>query len=144
MEDLEKLLNSLSWYLPEEEQEIAIEELVKYKHYYLNSLITKTGKHQWFNAIRLIRKLNYSDQLELIPQMLFLLKDLNWPGANEAVELMIQMNKNELKPHIIIALEEADSDNDTIWIAWIKDFIERINLTDLEAKHIEILNKAEW
>ncbi|RUT39338.1 DUF5071 domain-containing protein [Paenibacillus anaericanus] len=98
---------------------------MKHKEKLVDSLITKSSKDQWHNAVKIIGKLDYSDQVQMVPQMLFLLQDVNWPGAVEATKIMESITPEELKPHIIRALVEANEENDTIWIAWIKEFIEK-------------------
>ena len=143
-EDLQTLLRSLSWYYPEEQQEQAIQKLIIHKKKYVNSLITQSSKDQWHNAVRLIGHLDYSDQVQMIPEMLFLLKDMNWPGALDATRIMEGLNPEELKPHISRALIEANKENNIIWITWIKGFIEEIMIQELFEDYTDILNKAEW
>lgn len=50
-EEYKELMKSLSWYQPEEEQEQAIQELIKYKDKFINSLISDLTKDQWHNAV---------------------------------------------------------------------------------------------
>lgn len=143
-EDLQTLLGYLSWFQTKEKQEIAIQNLIKHKEKFIDSLLTKSAKDQWHNAVRVIGKLEYSDQVRMIAQMLFLLKDVNWPGAVEAIKIMESITPAELKPHIIRALVEANEENDTVWIAWIKVFIEKIKILEQFEDYNDILNKAEW
>lgn len=143
-ENLQILLGYLSWFQTEEKQEIAIQKLIKHKEKLFDSLITKSAKDQWHNAVKLIGKLEYSDQVRMVPQMLFLLQDVNWPGAVEATKIMESITLEELKPHIIRALVEANEENDTIWIAWIREFIEKIKILEQFEDYNDILNKAEW
>lgn len=142
--DFQTLLRSLSWHQPEEEQELAIVSLIRHKENFINSLITELSKDQWHNAVKLIGHLDYSDQVRMIPQMLFLLKDMNWPGALDATRIMENLNPTELRPYICKALIQANSENDTIWITWIKGFVEELKLEVLFEDYKNILNKAEW
>jgi hypothetical protein len=143
-EDLQSLFSSLSWYQPEEEQEHAIQKLIMNKDRFINSLITGSTKDQWLNATKLIGRIEYSDQVRMVPQMLFLLRDMNWPGALEATRIMGNLNSEDLKPYIGKALIEANNENDTIWITWIKGFIEEIKVVELLEEYKYILNRAEW
>ncbi|WP_157276474.1 hypothetical protein [Paenibacillus sp. Soil766] len=54
------------------------------------------------------------------------------------------MNWIDLTPYIILALEQADYESDTIWITWLKIFIEKLNLVNLLDEKSEILKQAEW
>ncbi len=145
MEDrIRNLLEYLDWNQSVELQEMAIKELVNYKDLLIDSIITSTGKHQWLNAVSFVCGLDESYQLKFVPQLLLLLQDMNWPGALEATELMVALEHSELKPHIVNALIQANADNDTIWIAWLKSFIEEIMLEDLLIEYKEIIHKAEW
>lgn len=143
-DELGSLLDSLSWECSEEEQNEAIEKLIPHKHHLFKSLITNTGKKQWDSAIRLVGKLKYIDQVQMIPQLLFLLKDMNWPGAQAAVNIMSKMDRFDLEPFIIDALITANRENDSVWIAWLKSFIKDIGMENLIVSHQEIFEKSEW
>ncbi|NOU88671.1 DUF5071 domain-containing protein [Paenibacillus sp. LMG 31460] len=145
MEDNVKLLlSSLSWNRPVEEQTYAVKRLISLKDKISDCLITYTSKDQWDNCMKIIIELDYQDQVRMIPQMLFLLRDMNWPGAKEACNLMKNMKVEDLTPYIVLALEQADNECDTIWITWIKTFIEKLNLVKLIEEKSEILKQAEW
>lgn len=141
---LRKLFESLSWSRPEEEQQMAIKQLIPYKDYLKHCLITETTKEQWDNAVKLIGELEYQDQVNLVPQMLILLQDMNWPGATEATKIMRKMNLEDIKQSIIEALIQADRDKDTIWITWINTMIKEFNIEDKFGDYKNILNKSEW
>jgi hypothetical protein len=143
-DNVKKLLSSLNWHRPQEEQDFAVQELIQYKDEIINKFISETQKEQWHNAIRIIEKLEASDQIKAVPQMLLLLMDLNWPGALPAVEIMKKLDAESLKPYIVEILKRADKENDTIWIAWIKYLIEQINLVSGFNEYSNILKKAEW
>ncbi|MDQ6421773.1 DUF5071 domain-containing protein [Paenibacillus sp. LHD-117] len=143
-ENLKILLSSLSWSCTEEEQSKAIFQLVQFKEKLFDCLITESGKDKWENCIKIISQFEYQDKVKMIPQMLFLLKDMNWPGAIESVNLMLGMESEDLAPSIINALEEAVHENDTIWIAWLKEFIVTRKLKLLLEEYSEVLKLAEW
>ncbi|GIP49367.1 hypothetical protein J53TS2_29580 [Paenibacillus sp. J53TS2] len=143
-ENIKSLLSSLSWNCPQDEQEIAVMKIINLKDKIPNCLITNTSKDQWDNCMKIINKLDYKDQLKMTPQMLFLLKDMNWPGAQEACNLMCTMNTDDLIPYIMQALEQADTECDTIWITWIKKFLEKLNQNEIIITNIEIFKHAEW
>ena len=143
-EKINHLLLSLDWNCSEEEQKRAIQELITYKEVLVDSIITSTDKYQWPNVIKFIGLLDKKDQVKFVPQMLFLLQDMNWPGALDATELMVRLSHTELKPHISRALTDADKEKDTIWIAWIKAFLDKAEMNDLLIEYKDILDKAEW
>lgn len=143
-EELHILLQFLSWNLSEDEQEQGIEKLIPYKDKIINLLITNTSKHQWKNAVRLIDRLEYPYRVRMVPQLLLLLKDMNWPGAVDAKSIIKNLNPREVNLYIRQALIQADNERDTVWIAWINELIEEMNIKD-QFKDIEnIIIKAEW
>ncbi|MBA2937060.1 DUF5071 domain-containing protein [Paenibacillus sp. CGMCC 1.16610] len=142
-ENVRKLLSSLSWNRPIEEQSMAVEKLINLKEFF-EGLITQTSKDQWDNCMKIINEMEYHDQVRMIPQMLFLLKDMNWPGASEAYNLMLKMKVEDLTPYIIQAIEMADDTCDTNWITWMKMFLEELNLTNIIEDNPEIFKQAEW
>lgn len=143
-EELHILLQSLSWDLSEDEQEKGIQKLIPYKDYIINSLITNTSKHQWKNAVRLVEKLEYPYRVRMVPQLLLLLKDMNWPGAIDAGNIIKNLKPEEIIAYIRHALIQADNENDTVWIAWINELIEEMNIKE-QLKDIEnIILKADW
>jgi hypothetical protein len=109
-----------------------------------NCLITQTGKDQWDNCLKIINELDYHDQVRMAPQMLFLLRNLNWPGAREACDIMTKMNIEDLTPFIKQALELADIECDTVWITWIKIFLEKLNLNNIVEENPEMFKCTEW
>jgi hypothetical protein len=94
--------------------------------------------------MKIINKLEYQDQVWMTPQLLFLLKDMNWPGAREAFNLMRNMKAEDLIPYINQAVEQADIECDTIWITWMKIFLEELNLNFIIEENAEIFKQAEW
>ncbi|MDR6883571.1 hypothetical protein J2X61_005365 [Bacillus sp. 3255] len=143
-DNINSLLSSLSWFRPQEEQDKAIQELAKYQDEIINILISGTQKDQWHSVIRVVEQSNTEYQYRAVPQMLLLLMDINSPGAKEAVEIMMKLDSVKLKPFIIEVLLRAEKENDTIWIAWIKYFLERKEIIDEYCEYKEILEKAEW
>ncbi|MHA6484113.1 DUF5071 domain-containing protein [Paenibacillus sp. strain BS8-2] len=143
-EVVKKLLASLNWHRPQSEQDFAVQELIHYKDEIINIFISETQKEQWHNAIRIIERLDNLDQLKAVPQMLLLLMDMNWPGAQPAVEIMKKLDLESIRPYVEEVLIRAENEKDTIWIAWIKYLIEQMNAENDFDKYLHILNKAEW
>ncbi|GFZ91571.1 hypothetical protein GCM10008018_42300 [Paenibacillus marchantiophytorum] len=139
-----ELLAALNWHRSQEDQDLAVQELIKYKDEIIHNLISETSKEQWLNVIRIIDKLDISYQINAVPQMLLLLADLNWPGALPAVEIMKRLEIDSIKYYIEDTLRRADKENDTIWIAWIKYLIEEMNVASDFHEYKYILKKAEW
>lgn len=79
----------------------------------------------------------------MVPQLLILLKDMNWPGALGAAMIMRNLNPGEISPYIKEALIQADNEEDTERIAWIKEFIEDLNVRDQYKDLENILIKAD-
>lgn len=144
MNDIEELISGLSWNKPSNIQEKSIKLLAKYPVDILPPLITNTGKDHWLNAVKVYQLIGYSEINKAINQLLFLFKDMNWPGAREAAQLLKNIDQEKLIFYIEQSLDMADDTCDTIWIAGIKEFISNNDLEDKFIKYQEILESAEW
>jgi hypothetical protein len=138
-------IEDLHWGNPEEVQKNAIKVLIEIpENEFPSNLITGTEKECWYNVLEIYKRIGYPRIMNEVVQLLFLFKDMNWPGAGEASDLLKSINHDEILLYLKEALQQADNENDTLWITWIKEFIKEINLKD-EFKDFEgILIRAEW
>lgn len=142
--DYFKLLN---WHKTVEEQKIAIDYLTQCNDWNFKGCIINTSKDFWENVIKIISNKNRDNQVQMIYEMMYLLKDLNWPGALEALKILKTFNKYEITNDLEKSLSEAYRIKDTVWIANLKLLIEYYKFNDTDFKCInltEILDIAEW
>lgn len=111
-----KEIEHLSWINSSDIQEEAINFLSRASDWDARNCIISTSKDVWENLIKAINKNEFIDKKKLLPDLLFLLKDLTWPGALEALEILKGLGKeivyNDLKKMII----QANYVNDEMWI----------------------------
>ena len=146
-EETAHLVTELDWSQSKEVQNRAISALSKTEESNYDLLINKDMKFTWKNAVKVIKNIGYPKSKSLIPDLIWLLLDINWPGALEAVELLSKVDKETLVPHLEKALHEADADNDYMWIGGIKRVVEKVGLTvdDFSDKSTyDILKKADF
>lgn len=132
MSKVSKLINNLSWDMPEDLQKSAINQLELINENELPLLIQPKGKECWENAAKVLGKIGYPRVKLIIPELLEWLKDMNWPGSWTIMELLEGIDRDELLPHIESALIKATKEDDDIWISAIKELVERTELTELD------------
>ena len=86
-------------------------------------LIQDDGKSYWRTAVEIIKNIGYPRNISAIPKLVELLQDLNWPGAEEALEVLQTFEISVLVPYIEVALFEAKDNADYIWISGINKLI---------------------
>lgn len=82
--------------------------------------IIDTEKDVWENLVAVIENKGYDEKKILLNDFLFLLQDLNWPGARRALEIIKSMEKADVQKPLQEALLEALSLNDEMWIFGLK------------------------
>lgn len=147
MDEIGKLLNNISWNCSQSLQDSAINELSTIDDDIILKLIQPGDKSHWENAAKIFVKIGYPRIIIAVPGLLEWIKDMNWPGANIIMEVLGGIEENVLVPYIEDALIKAKNENDTVWIAWIKELLNKKNLTISDFKHkdaFEILKLADW
>ena len=79
--------------------------------------------------------------------LLFLFKDLSWPGASMAFDIIKQIPKDKVLIDLEIALSDAFEENDGIWVANLKQVISYFRFTKKDFKKInlsKVLQISEW
>ncbi|URZ15657.1 DUF5071 domain-containing protein [Clostridium felsineum] len=125
----------------------ALSKLVQIKDEEIPSLIKNTDKSYWGEAVKVISEIGSPRNYIAIPELISLLQDLNWPGADEALKIMESMDKKIFIPYIEKALKEAENENDDEWIAGIKYFVimKALNEDDFSNNEVyKILEQAAW
>ena len=120
-------LNLLSWNESLEVQNKAIEYLSEVRDWDFKGCITKTQKDVWGNMVKVIMKNKNIDKRTILQDLIFLLKDLTWPGALEALNIIKEMKKEEVISDLKKALVEATNEKDEMWIDNLKLLLTHFN-----------------
>lgn len=147
MEKYIEYVGRLSWNRPKSEQAEAVLFLSSAKDWDYTDCIVNSQKDIWEKLVHVISHRTKDEIKSLLSNLLYLLKDLNWPGAIEAMNLIKGFSKDEILKEIEQSLLTAYSENDGIWIANMKAVIEyyklkpdMFNCIDLQ----KILLISEW
>ncbi|OPH51156.1 hypothetical protein BC351_35475 [Paenibacillus ferrarius] len=142
-QEFQYYLGLLKWSMPENAQEEAVNYFSnKIEDKYISRLIQDTDKDTWGNSMKIIRSLGKDRAIIAIQWLLYLLKDLNWPGASESIEVIKQFDTNELIPFIDTVLDQADLEEDSMWIYGIKELIGRLGIEQSVLSNKVVLKKA--
>src|SRR5690625_1818126 len=80
-------------------------------------------KVYWEEGAKLLRSMELSQIMDIIPNLFEWIQDLNWPGSKEVMELLANLPK----PLLIFSLEQAINSalvqNDEEWLYSISIFI---------------------
>ncbi len=103
------------------------------------------AKPSWHIAARVLEERGYPIVADVIPELFMWLRDWNWPGVQEILNILLTIPKDilikELEKITLIAKEE----NDDVWLYWLREFMEKKGLkeTDFNRKDIyEILKQS--
>lgn len=140
--DIKGLLEKLSWHMPKEVQEAAINELASIQDDELYMLLQPNNKDCWENAAITLKKIGYPRIKKIFPELIIWLQDINWPGATVVMEILSKIDKDELLPYIENALIEAGYDDS--WIYGIKMLVDEMKLTDSNFSSSEAYKKIVW
>lgn len=113
-------IQNLSWNKSAETQKNAMMNLVAATDWDCAQCIIDTEKDVWENLVAVIENKGYDEKKILLKDFLFLLQDLNWPGARRALEIIKSMEKADVQKPLQEALLEALSLNDEMWIFGLK------------------------
>jgi hypothetical protein len=92
-ERVHELIKLLHWYTPKSFVEAAISELLHTDEEYLPLLIQPLGKAYWDNAALVLSRMDDKRLETVIPGMIEWIADLNWPGAIQIQELLLQIGE---------------------------------------------------
>ena len=93
---INELVSKLSWEYPKEEQQKAINQLSVVDEQYFGLLFNKKLKETWENIVIVIEKIGCPKNKYFIPELLWLLRDVNWPGSMHAIDILLKQNKDVL------------------------------------------------
>ena len=140
-------LEDLSWDKDKKTQEEAISFFSNDDSFNFNQLIKESPKKIMSNLVKVITNKKIGEQYQSIKGLLYLLKDLSWPGSEKAMSLLKSYPKEALLPDLENTLKEASQENDDNWLGNLKTLIKYHLLTKNDFKSldlVQVLEKAAW
>jgi hypothetical protein len=95
-------------------QDYAVSRLIDIEDVKLHLLLQPISKNHWRNAAIVLKEIGYPRVKAIIPELLQWIQDMNWPGAQEIVDLLVTID-DKIVPYVKQALKSGDG----IWIMWI-------------------------
>ncbi len=146
-DDAVKYVRELDWSYPIETQDKAMDFLSKADDEYIGLIFDKKLKSTWENAVKVIKKIGFPKNKPLLSELVWLLQDINWPGAAGAMEILSSTEKTAVIPIIEEALLKADAKNDSMWIGGINLVVKKagyISADFSDENMLKILKKADF
>lgn len=124
---IKDLVSKLSWEFPKEEQNKAINQLSIVDEQYFPLLFNKNLKATWENVVIVIEKIGIPKNEFFIPELLWLLQDVNWPGSMHAIDVLLKQSKDIVIPKLEQTIKEAYQQEDYMWLGGLKLLVEKGN-----------------
>ncbi|MER1998217.1 MAG: hypothetical protein ABS882_00465 [Lysinibacillus sp.] len=119
----------LNWHMPVHLQQEAIDWLVEYADRDQLALVFPPyAKRCWQNAVKVVEKIGYPENIAAFPTMVELFQDLNWPGAEEAVLYFKTLEKDVVSSFIEVGGKQAIATNDIGWLWFLYAVCERLTI----------------
>lgn len=112
--EIEEYIQNLNSGAPQYLQDYAISQLIHLEGSKLHLLLQPISKSYWRNAAIVLKRIGYPRVKSILPELLQWIQDMNWPGAQEIVDLLITVDE-EIVPHAKKVLKSGDG----IWIIWL-------------------------
>ncbi len=112
--EIDEYIQNLNSDAPQYLQDYAISQLIHLEGSKLHLLLQPISKSYWRNAAIVLKRIGYPRVKFIIPQLLEWIQDMNWPGAQEIVDLLITID-DEIVPYAKKVLKSEDG----IWIIWL-------------------------
>ncbi|MBQ2743805.1 MAG: DUF5071 domain-containing protein [Oscillospiraceae bacterium] len=146
-EKIKSYVEMLNWENPQEEQDEAICILSQIDERNFGLILDKSKKSTWENAVKVIKRIGFPQNESLLPGLLWLLQDVNWPGATEAIEILAEIDKKTVVPLIEQAIHSANLNEDFMWLGGLSLLVSKSGYLaeDFDDSCIfEILKKADF
>lgn len=112
--EIDEYIKNLNSDAPQYLQDYAISQLVHLEESKLHLLLQPMSKSYWRNSAIVLKKIGYPRVKSIIPELLEWIQDMNWPGAQEIVALLITID-DEIVSYVKQVLKSGDG----IWIIWL-------------------------
>lgn len=119
----------LHWHLPEEIQKEAVEWLTEnIPRDELAYVFPPGAKSCWQNAIKVVEAVGYPHNIAAFPRLVELFQDINWPGAEEAVQYFQTLDKTVVIPYIEAGAKQAITESDEQWLWFLYAVCGRLSI----------------
>lgn len=142
--EIKDLVSKLSWECPKEEQSKAVDQLSVVDEQYFGLLFNKNLKETWENIVLVIEKIGVPKNEFFIPELLWLLQDVNWPGSMQAIDVLLKQNKDIVIPKLEQTIKEAYQQEDNMWLGGLKLLVEKGNYNKLNFVDENTLSLLEF
>lgn len=131
-DELNYYVHELHWHLPEETKQQAIDYLIENAPLNdLGQLFALSSKPHWQNCMKVVAAIGYPYNIAAFPKMVELFQDMNWPGANEAVDYFKKLEKEVVVLFIEAGCKQAIKENDEQWLWFLYTVCERLQIERL-------------
>lgn len=103
----------------------------------INAVFKMLEKQHWDYFCMLVESMQYPKDIEAIPSLIFLLQDINWPGARMALSLLESFGKDNIIEMVEFYLKEAFNNGDEMWIAGIKQLALKLDIKPTDFTDID-------
>ena len=146
--EVQDFIKLLDWACPEKDQLYAIEKLSGIEKEFYFMLFDWNAKSTWENAVTVIGNLGFPNNKPLLRHLFWLMKDINWPGAREAIKILSKISDRQ---YLLAKLEEyielASMEKDTMWLGGLKCVVKTAGFleNDFSSEYIfHLLNDADF
>ena len=142
--NIEQLVDDLDWNAPRQVQEKAIFLLSQIDEKYFRYIFHRTRKGTWENAMRVIDKIGCPRNEFFIPLLIEHLKDINWPGTTDAIQLLLTMNNEKVIAELENAIEMAYKNKDFMWIGGLNCLYQKMDIAQKEMVNNEFVKLLDY
>lgn len=125
---LDELISWLDCGEDAEKRKCAIDTLSRFEiseltEVVFNKIVFRQPKTRWQNAICVLKNVDKTELTPAITQLLTMLQDMNWPGSEEALDILCGLDRNDLLAPLESAICKAHSEKDTMWLGGLKHLV---------------------
>jgi hypothetical protein len=142
-----KLVSKMDFWLeiPMSEQEAAIENLVAVIDTDDCDLVILAGnKGTWINTVKALKIIGYPKNKKALPSLIYLLRDLNWPGAEEGMDILKEADRSEVLPILEVAITDAYNTKDDCWLLFIRTFLNFAEISKADFPNPDIYDLLKY
>ncbi len=127
-EECETYIQQLHWDTPEPLRNEVKEKLKQMSENQMQMLIFPHGKGYWDGAAEVITAIGLPRVQNIMPGVMEWLQDMNWPGSQIIYDFLCHQKKETILPHINKALHTASQQNDEMWLYWMMQLMEEMQI----------------
>lgn len=119
-----KLVEGLSWDNPIEMQKQSVQMILNCGDFPIEKLsFVNCSKPCWENCAAVLSELGFLKVKSITKDLLAWLQDMNWPGAQKVLKLLVTFPSDFLLSYYEDAILNAVKDKDECWLWWLSYFV---------------------